>query len=321
MNLAEFRSDPASWARQTVAAFLAKSPANQLGGPLDEPAWEQALVGFAAGDDALWTRYKDVVGPFHYTPAELFNLHYPERPAQPRDLTVIAYVLAQSEATKADNRKEVFHPSERWVRARFAGEDCNAALRQHLVERLAAQGVDALAPQLSPHWRKEKSERYWLASRWSERHAAHAAGLGTFGVCDGLITPVGKAVRVGSVIARASIPATPRPYQHYREYCLYYRKGACLACVRRCPVGALSRAGHDKPTCWDHAGGTCAQYSREHFNLDGYGCGLCQTKVPCESGIPGVACRDGHIRVGSRAATGVHGSGGAWPPSGPRALP
>jgi len=291
-----FAADPAAWTRETVAAFLAQSPTNQLGGALDEPAWGQSLVGFAAGDDPLWSRYKDAVGPFHYTPAELFNLHFPDRPARPEELTVVAYVLAQREATKADNRQEDFHPSERWVRARFAGEDCNATLRQHLVDRLATQGVDALAPQLSPHWRKEKSDRYWLASRWSERHAAHAAGLGTFGLCDGLITPLGKAVRVGSVIARAAIPSTPRPYRHYREYCLYYRQGTCLACVRRCPVGALSPAGHDKPTCWDHAGGTCAQYSREHFKLDGYGCGLCQTKVPCESGIPGAR---------SRAATGA----------------
>ena len=25
---------------------------------------------------------------------------------------------------------------------------------------------------------------------------------------------------------------------------------------------------------------------REHFGFEGYGCGLCQTGVPCESGIP-----------------------------------
>lgn len=288
MDKAAMRADPATWTRQTVNDFLADSPTNRLGGALEEPAWERSLVGFAAGDDPLWGRYKDHVGPFHYTPAELFNLHYPQTPAQPGELTVIAYVLAQRDVTKADNRRQDFYPAERWVRARFAGEDCNAALRQHLVDRLGEEGVDALAPQLSPHWRKEKSTRFWLASRWSERHAAHAAGLGTFGLCDGLITPLGKAVRVGSVIARTGIPATPRPYTHYRQYCLYYRKGSCLACVPRCPVGALSPAGHDKPTCWDHAGGTCARYSQEKFKLNGYGCGLCQTGVPCESGIPGV---------------------------------
>ena len=43
------------------------------------------------------------------------------------------------------------------------------------------------------------SEKYGMASCWSERHAAFVSGLGTFGLCDGLITPVGKAMRCGSV--------------------------------------------------------------------------------------------------------------------------
>ena len=37
---------------------------------------------------------------------------------------------------------------------------------------------------------------------------------------------------------------------------------------------------------WDHAGGTCAKYVKEAFGFEGYGCGLCQTGVPCESGLP-----------------------------------
>ena len=28
------------------------------------------------------------------------------------------------------------------------------------------------------------------------------------------------------------------------------------------------------------------EYVRLHYGFDGYGCGLCQTAVPCESGIP-----------------------------------
>ena len=44
-----------------------------------------------------------------------------------------------------------------------------------------------------------------------QRHAAHAAGLGTFGLCDGLITAKGKAMRAGSVVARIAVAQTPRP--------------------------------------------------------------------------------------------------------------
>jgi epoxyqueuosine reductase QueG len=48
-----------------------------------------------------------------------------------------------------------------------------------------------------PEWSRRPSEKYVFSSNWSERHAAYTAGLGTFGLCDGLITPLGKAMRVG----------------------------------------------------------------------------------------------------------------------------
>ena len=132
----------------------------------------------------------------------------------------------------------------------------------------------------------QTSPRWGLASTWSERHSAHAAGLGTFGLCDGLITPVGKAVRVGSVVARLKLPPTPRPYDNHRAWCLFFAKGKCMACAARCPVGAISEKGKDKKICRPHLKPASEEYVKQHFGFDGYGCGLCQTKVPCESGIP-----------------------------------
>ena len=102
---------------------------------------------------------------------------------------------------------------------------------------------------LSPKWEMKLSDQYGLASTWSERHAAYAAGLGTFGLCDGLITPLGKAVRCGSVIARIPIQPSSRPYQDHHAYCLFYSKGICGKCIDRCPVGAITKDGHDKSKC------------------------------------------------------------------------
>jgi epoxyqueuosine reductase len=88
------------------------------------------------------------------------------------------------------------------------------------------------------------------ASNWSERHAAYATGLGTFGLCDGLITPVGKSMNRGSsVIARIDIPHTERPHKTHREYCLFFSEGSCGACITRCPAGVISKTGHDKEKC------------------------------------------------------------------------
>ncbi|MBU4315689.1 MAG: epoxyqueuosine reductase [Proteobacteria bacterium] len=269
-----------------ITDFLARSPENSLKLPTPEKAWEDVLVGYSSGADPIYMDYKTHVGEFHYTPEEIFNLTFPDSPAKAEDLTVISYVLVQREATKIDNRKETFYPSERWVMARFPGEKFNELLRQHLTDELIRAGFPAVAPILSPHWKMEMSEKYVYASRWSERHAAYASGLGTFGVCDGLITEKGKAHRVGSVVARVQISPTPRPYMDHHAYCLYYATGKCLVCAKRCPVDAISEKGHDKKACRKHAAGTCGEYVKQKWGFDGYGCGLCQTAVPCESGIP-----------------------------------
>jgi epoxyqueuosine reductase len=272
--------------RQIIEDFIRTSPENSLKNEAGEPAWEEALIGFSSGSDPIYRDYKEHVGAFHFTPEEIFNLTFADGPAASDELTVIVWILPQREITKADNRIEDFYPSERWVRARFPGEDFNVLLRKHVVEQLQKERIPAVAPMLSPLWKIEMSPKFGLASRWSERHAAYASGLGTFGLCDGLITEKGKAHRVGSVIARIKITPTPRPYKDHREYCLFFSDGSCMACAERCPVGAITENGHDKKRCWDHAAGTCAEYAKKRFGFDGYGCGLCQTGVPCESGIP-----------------------------------
>ena len=84
------------------------------------------------------------------------------------------------------------------------------------------------------------------------------------------------------------MPPTPRPYadDDHQAYCLYYSQGLCGECIPRCPVGALSKeGGHDKKKCSAHLGVT-RKVVRSEYGFEGYGCGLCQTGVPCESKIP-----------------------------------
>jgi epoxyqueuosine reductase len=291
-------ADKKIWLENLIADYVRQSPDNSLRESPGEKAWEEALVGFSGGADPLFQQYKEVVGSFHWTPQEIFELTFPGISVKPEELTVISWILPQREQTKADNRRETFYPAERWARARIFGEVFNVGLRKHLVQSLAQGGVAALAPMLSPLWAMKPSEPFTFASTWSERHAAHAAGLGTFGLCDGLITPKGKAVRVGSVIARIRIPPTTRPYQDHRAYCLFFSKGICGKCIKRCPVDALSESGHDKKKCIGHLHPTTDEYVQSRFGFKGYGCGLCQTGVPCESKIPGVKDLEGSLQKG-----------------------
>ena len=282
----EKKAHVASWIEQIIQDFIVKSPENTLQNKADDRAFDPPLVGFSSGDDPIYETYKEVVGPFHWTPLQIFTQTFREMVVTPEELTVISWILPQTGATKADNRKQSVYPAESWARARIFGEQVNEKLRRHVVGVLQKNGYPALAPALSDQWARKESEKYVFASTWSERHAAYAAGLGTFGLCDGLITPRGKAIRTGSVVSRIKIAPTPRPYTDHHAYCLFYTQGICGECIDRCPVGALSQAGHDKIKCRNHIRPVTADYVKTHYGFDGYGCGLCQTKVPCESKIP-----------------------------------
>lgn len=276
----------AEWIEEMIKGFISDSPENTLCNRNNDKAFENVLVGFSRGDDPLYAEYKDHVGPFHLTPWELFAITYRDFSVRPEELSVISWILPQAAATKADNRKEKMYPSERWARGRIFGEEVNQKLRQHVVDSLEAKGISAVAPALAPQFSLRVSPRYGYASTWSERHAAYASGLGTFGLCDGFITPAGKAMRTGSVVARLRVPATPRPYAEHNEYCLFFTDGICGKCIPRCPVGAITEAGKDKHICYRHIFKTSKDYVTRNFGFDGYGCGLCQTGVPCESKIP-----------------------------------
>ncbi len=272
---------------ELIKDFIRLSPENALQNEAGDKAWEEPLVGFSSGSDPIYGEFKNHIGPFYWTPLDLFLQTFPETNVSAGDLTVISWVLPHITATKEDNRRETRFPAERWARGRGAGEKANAQLRKHLIATLQSRGYQALAPDLSPFKRNGVSERYGRSSSWSERHAAYASGLGTFGLCDGLITPVGKAVRCGSVIAQIALPPTERPYQDHHAYCLYYAQGACGKCVDRCPVQAISKErGHDKEKCSQFLNGVTVDYIKNNFGFDSHACGLCQTGVPCESRIP-----------------------------------
>ncbi len=299
--------------------FLVTPDNNDLGPGTSERAWEHFVLGFSSGNDELYDLWKDHIGPFHWTPAEAFaagmspealgskaaalpnaGMAAPDAAGasalnggalgtlpRPADLTVVSWALSHTEATKADNRRQTRSPSERWARSRVFGQSRNRALHRALVAALAGQGHPAVAPALLPQYGESDSQTQGRASNWSERHVAYTSGLGTFSLCGGLITTLGQAVRLGSVIVQARIPPTPRPYAGAFDYCLYFSGGGCTACVDRCPVGAVTEEGRDKTACAHHLEVSTAEFVEREYGFKGYGCGLCQTGVPCESAIPG----------------------------------
>lgn len=273
---------------EIIEAWLADPANNGIEPGSEGVAFAKPLVGFAAAEDDLFTFLKADIGwEFYWTPLEAFSCAFPDDIVRADELSVIAWVLPQTEHTRLAYRKAVNLPSIEWSRARHYGEKVNEMLRGYVVNWFEAGGYQACAPTLLPSWSRALSVRYGYASSWPDRHAAHVCGLGIFGLSDGLITPAGKAVRVGSVIVRRRFTPTPRTYKSHNAWCLFAARGKCLACARRCPAGALSEAGHDKVKCKQYIREvTAVHVAQQQLGFRVNSCGLCQTKVPCEAGNP-----------------------------------
>jgi epoxyqueuosine reductase QueG len=284
-----FRSDPATAIEHEIKAFVLGSPLNRMPATRELPIFDEPLVRFADGNDPLYTEYKTIIDPVHLTPFEALAKALEGGPGMvPSQLSVVSWVLPIMEETRVSNRGETKVPSRRWSHTRYYGEEFNNEVRKHVVEVLTELGALAVAPMLQPYYRTSSNEKVGIFSNWSERHTAYVAGHGTFSLSDGFITERGIAHRCGSVVTDLPLPASRRTYADHYSNCLFYLDGSCKACIERCPAGAISEQGHDKLKCMRYQRGF--GYRPESGGYDDrvsiFGCGLCQTSVPCEYGIP-----------------------------------
>lgn len=232
--------------------------------------FDEPVFGCAAADDPVFEEFKKpgIIGPHFTAPAEWL----------PHAKSVISLFLPFTKAVREANRRNMDWPADEWIHARMEGQDFQRKLCQFIISLLEKDGHRALAPMTDPRFSSksplvsdpEKQEYY--TSNWSERHAAYAAGLGTFGLSKGLITEKGMAGRFISVISSAIIESSNRPYTGIYDYCI-----RCGACVRNCPVKAITlEKGKIHSPC-----SAFLDLVRDR-HVGRYGCGKCQIKVPCE---------------------------------------
>lgn len=240
--------------------------------------YEAPLVGIGSAKDPLFELYKEenVIGPWHMTPEEWL----------PESAAVISLFFPFSESVKKQSRKKTDEPSTMWLHSRIEGQKYIDDFMRSLSAWLETAGVKTCVPSIDQRFVFVENGKgisgydciteNTFASNWSERHAAYVCGLGTFGLSKGLITEKGMAGRFASIIVDMEMEADVRPYQGLYDYCT-----KCGACIRRCPAHSISlEKGKIHKTCSDWLDETRITYAPR------YGCGLCQTKVPCESGIP-----------------------------------
>ena len=294
LNLERFEKNPSLFLDNAIKEYVAGSPGNHFRALDGEHIFDEPLVGFADGDDAIFQDYKAIIGDFHLTPREALAMHLQGKgrgdEKRLSSLSVISWVLPISHETRLSLRRESLVPSLRWNHTRWHGQDLIYELSRYLVSLLEELGHRAIAPELANFYEiKELSNG--LASNWSQRHIAYAAGLGTFSLSDGFITLKGIALRCGSVVTDIALSPSPRVYENHLANCLFYRDGSCRRCIERCPASAISEQGHDKKKCREFLFVEQKAILKELGREEGYigrylGCGLCQTKVPCEARIP-----------------------------------
>ena len=245
--------------------------------------YEEPIIGFAHADDELFTtefKKECVIHPEYLTPSEWL----------PGAKTVISIFFPFTKEVKESNRKKTDEPYEsgipqrcstEWLHARIEGQIFLDKTTDYIQSILEDESFETVCPTTSGKLRMITP----FISTWSERHAAFAAGLGTFGLSKGLITKKGMAGRFGSVITNAEFDADIRTYSDPFEYCIM-----CGACMLKCPAGAIDKTkgcalGKDQLICGPYTKGSYLPPNGPNGRIR-YGCGKCQCGVPCESGIP-----------------------------------
>jgi len=280
--------------------------------------FKEPVIGVSAGNDPIFAKFKKVVTPTHLTPAEMWSKSASSKRRSKDDqpigiptpdagtwtnlaelaakIKVLSVVFPYTQSIMEDgsrssrrtpltglalNRAHVFHTE----------------VYEKTVQFFVDSGYRAMAPQKSRfHSILLKLSSPHLVSVWSERHYAFAAGLGTFGLAEHLITEHGCNVRLASFITDAPLEITPRTNDDPFANCLHFARGGCAKCVARCPGRALTKVSHNKVLCEIIRRRESARLRSElapflkpvkrhimYTTVEDYaiGCGICQYNVPC----------------------------------------
>ena len=224
------------------------------------------LVGFASTNNYLFKTIKNI-HPWIAYPKELL----------PQAKTVIVIAVPITKEAIDDNARSP-GVSKLWARVYVILNKILEGLGKELTNKLRFRGFRSIAINPSHEFDHEL-----LRSKWSHRHAAFVAGLGTFGLHKLIIAEIGAAVRLSTIITEIYIEPNSLPG---KELCLAKREEKCSTCIERCKVSAL--------TNWDAYGETCmldllqknAEYLMRTFGIYADICGKCVTNVPCSFQAP-----------------------------------
>lgn len=282
-----------------MEALFADSTLNRLpssygGGRI----FDAPVIGVSRGDDPIFVKFKQVVGPEHMTPLEMWlAAALPAEDNRADRLRLVSIIFPYVRRIRRAGKTAREFPAEIYCIGRNFANAFMTAVLQQTVAFFQHKGLNALAAMLSPAFEIiVKQDPIRIYSKWSERHIAFAAGLGTFSLHEGLITDVGCNIRVASVITDAPLAVSARPSDAPYANCLFFAGKKCKKCAERCPADAITEKGHDKLKCYLY-GRRIEKEMNDRLKpilkphrrvIDGHeqisypvGCAFCQFDVPC----------------------------------------
>ena len=223
--------------------------------------WKEPIVGFADANGPYISALKEIVTPAHLLPGDFM-----ENP----NIVISYYVPFTEELAALNMNVEGNLAAQEWSDAYNLTNTMIQDINQYVADSLNEMGYRAVSPT-GVIFDKER-----ILSNWSQRHIAYAAGLGTFGINNMLISEKGCCGRYGSVVA--DLPVEPDQILK-EERCLYKKNGGCKKCVKNCFSGALTTEGFDRKKCYE-----ICMINDVRTGADV--CGKCDIDIPCAFKAP-----------------------------------
>jgi len=235
--------------------------------------YEPPLLAIGSASDPAFQALKQrqVVGPHHMLPSDWL----------PGAKSVISLFLPFTERVIESNTVDPVQPSWEWLFTRVDGQQHLLATAALVRDALLAESLQAVVPQIDDRYFMRASPGQTeipvptFSSNWSERHVAFITGIGTFGRSTNIISKRGACGRLVSVITDWETEPDQKDYEGMYDYC-----SDCGACHDACPGRAYSDDGKDIRLCSAFLQENCAKYAPR------YGCGKCQSGLPCQTKSP-----------------------------------
>ena len=243
-----------------------------------ENLWQMPLAGFADAKGTYVQNLRSVVHPEHQLPQEVLE-----------DAKTIIAVFVPFGEWVAGTNKETGLASSEWAESYELTNAMLGRLNEHLIKVLHKLGYEGRIPSEAGVFYRDE-----VISRWSFRHIAYAAGLGTFGLNNMLITEKGCAGRITTLVTNLDIPADAPQKE---EACLWKKSGKCGACISRCPAQALTDKSFDRYKCFEQCLKNAEIYTsfgnsyasapgQEAEDSGSEVCGKCLAALPCTYCLP-----------------------------------